>query len=77
MQVGSGYASRPVCDGQSLASPGRQAPKTRRYPSSEDWFWTAGCFMEFAKVHGTAGLLMNLALGRVDESPFDRWMFGS
>ena len=37
MMVGSGYTSRPVCDGLSLSSPGRWAPHARKYPITEHW----------------------------------------
>ena len=34
MIVGTGYTAREICDGQSLASPGRWPPEERRYPTS-------------------------------------------
>ena len=37
MEVGVGYVSRELCDGQSLASPGRWSPEQRRYPQHEQW----------------------------------------
>ena len=36
MEVGTGFTSRPLCDGQSLASPGRWPPERRRYPESAE-----------------------------------------
>ena len=68
--MGSGCTSRPVCDGLSLASPGRWASHTRRYPTSEHWKEVAGHFLEFARRRGSADLLMKFALGKVEESPF-------
>ena len=35
MQVGVGYTVRGLCDGQSLASPGRWPVDVRRYPECE------------------------------------------
>ena len=72
MKVGTGYTSRPVCDGLSLASPGRWPPHARRYPTTEHWEEVARLFMDFAKRHGSADLLMKFALGKVEESPFDQ-----
>ena len=34
MMIGSGFTTRDICDGQSLASPGRWPPHARKYPSS-------------------------------------------
>ena len=36
MQVGVGYTVRDLCDGQTLASPGRWPPSMRRYPRSDE-----------------------------------------
>ena len=70
MVVGSGYTSRAVCDGLSLSSPGRWAPHARKYPTTEHWREVSGLFMDFARRHGSADLLMKFALGKVEESPF-------
>ena len=35
LAIGNGYVSRDLCNGQSLASPGRWPSKKRRYPSGE------------------------------------------
>ena len=37
MKVGVGYTQRELCDGQSLASPGRWAPGSRVYPETAHW----------------------------------------
>ena len=70
MMVGSGYTSRTVCDGLSLSSPGRWAPLARKYPTTEHWREVSRLFMDFARRHGSADLLMEFALGKVEESPF-------
>ena len=71
MMVGAGYTSRPLCDGQSLASPGRWPPHARRCLSSEHWKDAARHFLDFAKKHGSAELLMKLALSKVESPPFE------
>ena len=71
MEVGIGYTSREVCDGQGLCSPGRWAPADRRYPTGSRWEPVAKLFMDFARSHGTTDLLTHLALGQVPSSPFD------
>ena len=70
MSVGEGYVAREVCDGQSLASPGRWPVAQRRYPQSELWTEISNLFMEFADRHGPPRLLMELALGQVKACPF-------
>ena len=70
MMVGSGYTSGAVCDSLSLSSPGRWAPHARKYPTTEHWGEVSGLFMDFARRHGSADLLMKFALRKVEESPF-------
>ena len=65
-----GYISREVCDGQTLASPGRWPIAARRYPDSSLWRSISASFMEHSRRFGTPDLLMRLALGRVDSGPF-------
>ena len=43
MMVGVGYTQRELCDGQSLASPGRWPPGSRVYPTSRPWTQIAEC----------------------------------
>ena len=71
MIVGVGYISRELCDGQTLASPGRWPLASRRYPDSPLWRSIANKFIAYSNIHGTTELLMQLALGRVESSPFD------
>ena len=70
MKVGVGYVQREFCDGQSLASPGRWPPGARTYPSSEAWISIRECFWRFTTHHGTEKLLVDLAMGKVEASPF-------
>ena len=70
MMIGTGYTSRLYCDGQSLASPGRWPPAQRRCPSNPEWLLVASLFRSFVDTYGSPELLMRLALGRVDSSPF-------
>ena len=70
MKVGVGYVQREFCDGQSLASPGRWPPGARTYPSSAVWISIRECFWRFTTHHGTEKLLVDLAMGKVEESPF-------
>ena len=70
MQVGVGYTVRELCDGQSLASPGRWPVEARRYPDSEEWRAVVTPFRQFAEHHCPPSLLVDLALGRVAKSPF-------
>ena len=70
MEVGVGYVSRELCDGQSLASPGRWSPEQRRYPQHEQWKAVVKLFENFANTYGTEGLLTSLALGKVADCPF-------
>ena len=46
-------------------------PHAGRYPSSEAWKAVAAVFMRTAQRIGTTSLLMDLALGRVEDCPFD------
>ena len=71
MEVGLGYTSREICDGQGLASPGRWSPEERRYPVTPVWHAASEPIMEFTRRHGTAALLTRLAMGQVTESPFE------
>ena len=70
MMVGTGYTARPLCDGQSLASPGRWPPECRRYPDCDSWKEVSKLLIDYSKKWGTADLLMKLALGRVEKCPF-------
>ena len=70
MEVGVGYVSRELCDGQSLASPGRWSPEQRRYPQHEQWSAVVKLFENFANTYGTEELLTSLALRKVAECPF-------
>ena len=70
MLVGSGYASREICDGQSLASPGRWPPEARNYPTSAQWSSVKSVFVQEACRVGTPELLTKLAMGQVKETPF-------
>ena len=67
LQIGVGYTVRYICDGQSLASPGRWTPSIRRYPSSDMWTSVADLVRRFSEHFGTTQLLMDLALGRVEK----------
>ena len=71
MEVGLGYTSREICDGQGLASPGRWSPEERRYPTTSLWKAASEPIMEFTRRHGTTALLTRLAMGQVTESPFE------
>ena len=70
MMVGVGYTQRELCDGQSLASPGRWPPGSRVYPTSQPWIQIAECYARFADHYGTETLLVSLASGKVTECPF-------
>ena len=70
MLVGSGYCTREFCDGQTLASPGRWPVESRRYPDRPEWTNVVEMITEFSRSFGTMELLVNLAVGRVKESPF-------
>ena len=65
------YTTREYCDGQSLASPGRWAPESRKYPTNPAWLAVASLYQAFAETYGTESLLVSLALGRVKEPPFE------
>ena len=69
MQVGVGYAKREICDGQSLASPGRWAPGSRVYPNSTHWNRISSVYRRFTEHHSTEELLVSLAIGRGDKCP--------
>ena len=69
MQVGVGYVQRDLCDGQSLASPGRWPPGSRTYPSSDHWNRIMGIFQRFTDHFGTEKLLVSLAMAKVDTCP--------
>ena len=70
MMVGVGYTQRELCDGQTLASPGRWPPGSRIYPTSRPWLQIAECYSRFADHYGTEELLVSLASGKVTECPF-------
>ena len=70
MMVGVGYTQRELCDGQTLASPGRWPPGSRIYPTSRPWIQIAECYSRFADHYGTEELLVSLASGMVTECPF-------
>ena len=67
MQIGSGYTRRDICDGQSLASPGRWAVEHRTYPDDETWRSVSSLYTDFSRRVGTPALLTSLALGKVSE----------
>ena len=56
---------------ETLASPGRWPIAQRQYPESALWKEITGLFMGYAHSRGTPQLLMELALGRVRECPFN------
>ena len=62
--------SREMCDGQSLASPGRWPISARRYPSSSCWKAVSSLYMDFADEQGSPDLLSQFALGKVLLCPF-------
>ena len=70
MRVGVGYTARDICDGQGLPSPGRWPVASRRYPEPPIWKTVTRKFEQFSAQYGTSELLVNLALGRVQENPF-------
>ena len=67
---GSSYTVREVCDGQSLASPGRWAVEDRTYPENPVWAEVARRYVDYAEKAGTPELLTPLALGKVSSCPF-------
>ena len=71
VEVGLGYTSRQICDGQLLASPGRWSPEERRYPEESLWKAASEPIMDFTRRHGATALLTRLATGQVTESPFE------
>ena len=71
MTVGEGYVEREICDGQSLASPGRWPIARRRYPETELWKVISSLCMDFAESHGTPQFLLELALGKVKACLFN------
>ena len=70
MEEGSGYTARELCDGQSLASPGRWESSLRKYPTHSAWESVACHLHEYTHRAGTPELLLRIAVGRVAESPF-------
>ena len=45
--VGAGFTMRELCDGQSLASPGRWPIIKRRDPASDAWVMMSGVVVDF------------------------------
>ena len=45
--IGTGYTEREMCDGMSLASPGRWSPEHRKYPSSSLWSDVSNLIIDF------------------------------
>ena len=72
MKGGVGYTQRELCDGQSLASPGRWALGSRQYPSSLHWKDVFERYRRFADRCGTEQLLVSLAMGKVETCLFRR-----
>ena len=70
LMVGSCYAVREICDGQSLASPGRPAVDDTKYPEDPVWSEVAKRYMTYSEKVGTPELLTSLALGKVSSCPF-------
>ena len=68
--IGTGYTEREMCDGMSLASPGRWSPEHRKYPSSSLGSDVFNLIMDFSREHGTQELFASLALGKVKSCPF-------
>ena len=68
--VGSGYCVREYCDGQTLASQGRWPVESRRHPEHPEWKSVADMITDFSQTVGTMELLVNLAMGRIKDSPF-------
>ena len=72
MMVGSGYTSHPLCEGESLASPGRWTPKVSGVRTVE----TTGKVLQ--RLREEAWLLMKLATVRVEHPcPARAYFFGS
>ena len=69
MQIGSGYTKRDLCDGQTLASPGRWPVELRNYSEHETWLFVAGLYTDFARRVGTPTLLTSLALAKSQSHP--------
>ena len=57
MEVGLGYTSQEISDGQGLASPGRGSPEERRYPDKALWKAASEPIIDFTRRHGTTALL--------------------
>ena len=70
LMAGTGYTERELCDGQTLASPGRWPPSRRRYPSSPAWESVSHLVLDFARTTGAPALLTQLAPGRVQSTPY-------
>ena len=58
-----------MCDGQSLASPGRSAVEHRTSPDDETWRCVSNLHTDFSRRVGTPALLTSLALGKISERP--------
>ena len=69
-QVGSSHVVGEICDGKSLASPGRWAVEDRRYPEDEMWRKVSSLQLTLSQRVGTPELLASLALGKVSACPF-------
>ena len=70
MHVGVVYLQIVLCDGQSLSSPGRWAPASRVYPSTDLWRCVSDGVQRFTDHYGTQELLVSLAMGKVNKCPF-------
>ena len=70
MQVSIGYTVRDFCNGQFWASPGRWSPSERRYSKTDEWEAVMVLVKRSSDNFGTTRLLMDLALGRIEECPF-------
>ena len=68
--VGSGYCVRENCDGQTLASPERWPVESRRCPEHPEWKRVADMITDFFQTFGTMEPLVNQAMGRIKDSPF-------
>ena len=70
MTVGPGCTRRGVCDGLSLASPGRWPVSQRKFPRCAEWLDVAERVRAFTRREGLPELLMRLALRQEDSCPF-------
>ena len=64
------YTAREFVDGQTLASPGRWLIGQRRHPQSRLWTSISNRYLNFANEHGSPDLLLQFALGKVQQCPF-------